>query len=300
MRASRYLPSRQFSLIAISLLLSGGLVYAADAVTAPARYSGVVVDTGQNTDSAQGDWQASLNTVQTASGASLPPAPDQDTVNGLLKAAQSENVTESLSRTLLVNLTNAKAQGLGSDIPTQNQLIASALAQLNAAAPKTAYTRADLSVVAGTSAQMHTYGNALAVLIAKDSGTHNDYGNTMIAVDAATTANDPSPLQGLGTIQKHYQTLAKDLAALPVPETLAPFHLQLVNDFTKIAATYSGFQSLLSDPLQGLAALQQYNSLTSESARVFINIAQALDKNDILFNKDEPGALWGLLLSGQQ
>ena len=58
-------------------------------------------------------------------------------------------------------------------------------------------------------------------------------------------------------------------------------------------------EAVLDDPIRGLTGLQKYKTMGDEAGRVFINIAQALNKSGILFSKDEPGALWTKLVSGQ-
>ena len=299
MRAVDYLPSKQFSFIALSLILSIGLVYTADAFTKPPHGGSVAVDTKTvvNTNS-NSNWQASLDAVQAQSGTSLPAAPDQNVVNGLLQAAQSSNLTDTISRTLLVNITNAKQQGLGDDIPTQTQIVNTAMSQINATASPKNYTAADLDVVTTTSASQHDYGNAVMSLLIQNS--NGEYAKTMMIIDDVTSKNDGTELVQLPALQKKYQLIAKGLAALPVPKTLEPFHLELVNDYQNLAASYTAMQTLISDPIGGLAGLQQYNTLTQDAGQMFINIAQQFDKNGILFNKDEPGATWGILLQAQQ
>ena len=297
MDSRRYLPSTQFALLIFSLFASVGLVYAAQVVTRPPS-TAAVSSSDQAAAAAQADWQHTLNTIQAQSGVSLPQPPDPNTVNGMLQAAQSSNVTTSVARTLLVNLTNAKAQGLGDDAPTQNQLISQAVSQVQQRQQITSYTRNDLIVVDTSKAAEHAYGNALAEVLAKDPGT--EYANTLIAIDNATSRNDATELQKLPAIAAKYTALTKQFLAVPVPQTLVPFHLQLVNNFKNIAGSYSGMTAMLTDPLQGLAGLQTYQSTTQETLHVFINIAQAFNKDGILFTSGEPGASWAALLSESQ
>jgi hypothetical protein len=49
--------------------------------------------------------------------------------------------------------------------------------------------------------------------------------------------------------------------------------------------------------LRGLAGLKLFQSLTEETGRLFINIAQAFNKNGILFTEGEPGKAWALLIA---
>lgn len=299
MDSGRYLPSTQFSLIAISLFLSAGLVFAAEHINKPPTSSifSANTTTAGNIPAAAGDWKASLASVQENSGISLPDAPDQNTVEALLQAAQTNNLTDSVSRSLFVNLVNAKGQGLGSDIPTQDQIITQALSQVPASVGTKIYTAEDFTLTDNSPASLRAYGNAVMSVFIDNS--NNEYAKTLVIIDAVTTKNDGAQLELLKPIQKTYKTIAGELVAVPVPKMLEPFHLQLVNDFENIATTYDKFEALVGDPLNGIAAIQQYRALTQDAGQMFINIAQNFDKNDIIFSKDELGAAWAILLQSQ-
>lgn len=299
MKAGKYLPSRQFGVIVASLALAAGLVYAAQAFTETHGHSALVADTSAPSAATATDWRESLASIQQASGISLPQAPDQNTVDALLQSVKSSNITDTISRSLLVNLTNAAGQGLGGDAPTQNQLLQDALSRIQTPTPKNPYTADDLAVVADSATAMRAYANSLATIVIDAGQNNNDYADTLIAIDAATTQNSDAGLKTLSRTQAHYEKIAASIAALPVPRTLEPFHLQLVKNFSEIASLYPAIEAMISDPVAGLAAIQQYNTLTAQTGTVFINIAQAFSKNDILFTKDEPGALWASFLQEQ-
>ncbi len=300
MSVRKYLPSTQFSVMFFALALSAGLVFAADQVTKPTQASLATTNTPSVPTSGGKDWESTLYAIQAQNSSSLlPEPPDQNVVDSLRQAAQSTNVTDSVGKTLLVNLTNANTQGLGADIPTQNQLIASALQQIKSGAVVNAktYTLDDLVAVADTAASLRAYGIAVEGVLA--SHPEASMGKTLIILGNYIngTANQ---LSQLAAIQKEYSLLAKDLSNTPVPQSLTPFHLQMVTGFEQMAQTYPNMQSISGDPLRGLAGLQQYNSIKDTQQSVFINIAQVLNKDGILFSKDGQGALWNALLSQQQ
>lgn len=293
--SARYLPSAQFSLFVVSLAIAGGLVVAASYSTKPNTANLASITPSQNPAY---DWRAALGAVQTESGIEAPGPIDAATINSLRDAAKNtSSLTDAVSRTLLINLSNAKAQGLGSDIPTQNQLVASAVGQIDATQQASLYTRVDLEVVADTPESQKAYGNALAIAMAKN--VSNSYVETLVAIDNATSQNSATHLESLPDIAVRYQKIAQALRAVPVPQTLSPFHLQLVNNFQKIAGAYTPMATILTDPLRGLSAVKDYQALTQETLLVFINIGQTLHKNGILFTKDEPGSAWDVLMSAQ-
>jgi len=295
MNVRAYLPSTTFSTIAGSIGLAGLLILSAQYITHPKDISpAALAPTNDAATATDADWQAALAKIAVDSP-SLPEAPTEEKVNQLLNAAQSSNITDTVARSLLINLSSASAQGLGSDIPTQEKLIASAVSQLPAPSAKKTYAQKDLTVGADTPAAQKAYGNAVMEAL----GRHTDATSkaVLLAVSQATDSNDPSALEPLGHLQAEYAALAADLADITVPKTLVPLHLQVANAISTIAAAVGDMQKLFSDPLRGLQAIQQYQFMLGEVGRVFTSEAEILTKNGILFNKDEPGAAWAVFVS---
>lgn len=289
-----YLPSAKFAVMVGSIALSAGLVVAAQYLThTPPSSAQLATSEQQAAQAAQ--WQQALAAVQAQSGIAAPKPPDPQTVSTLLNAAESTNLTTQVGRTLLINLSSANSQGLGSDVPTQDQLVAQATSQINAAASSTSYKTADLNIVAQTNASLRAYGNAtMAALINHPDASAQD---TYTAIGTANDTQSPVALAELKTIGAAYAEITTDLVKTPVPQTLTPLHLQLVNDFAAIASTYPDMQTMLTDPLRGLAGVQRFASLVSEAQRVLTSIAEQLSKDGILFSKDEPGSTWNAFLS---
>lgn len=290
------LPSTRFSLIAAALALSGGLIYAADYLTKPAHAAPApqsVVVASQTAP--QSDWQETLREIQGQNPANqAPQPPSADHVNALLNAAQSNNLTDTVARTLFVNLSDAKAQGLGNDTPTQDELVAQAVSQISARPQETTYTTANLTLSSNTTAAQTTFGNAFMAAVA--AHPEASYDATIYTIGTSTDNGDPKRLAPLAAIGKGYIALAKDLSATPVPPTLAPLHVQIVNNIERMGELFPDMQQIYSDPLRGLAAFQLYDALNQETLRLFINIAQDFSQDGILFKSTDPGAAWSALV----
>ncbi|MEK7612726.1 MAG: hypothetical protein AAB449_01080 [Patescibacteria group bacterium] len=293
----RYLPSAQFVLLTGSLFLSAGLIYAAQMYTKSAYKSATLTAaSGQNAE--QRDWERMLEDIQAQDPSySLPEPPSEESISALLDAAQSTNLTDTIGRTLLINLTAAKSQGLGDDIPTQEQLIAQAAAQLPPTAGTKSYTAADLIVAPAGEEGVHAYGNAVITALVAHPDTEPQ--KTMVTIGMATDSGDASYLNGLSAIKQEYDGLAADLREIPVPQTLVPLHLQLINNFAYAASLYANMGTVFTDPLRALSTLQMYQAKSDEIGRVFTTIAQQMSYDGILFTKDEPGNAWNALLSVQ-
>lgn len=298
MNIGRYAPSAQFIVITLSLLVSGALVYAAERFANPSSSSASVsaVSTPSQASDAAG-WEAALYAIQANNASTSLSAPNPAAVSEMLTAAQSNNITDTVGKTLLINLSNSKSQGLGSDIPTQDQIIAAAQAQIQNQGSVKLYTLGQLTVVADSNASLHAYGNNLLQIFTMHPQASQD--DTFTAIGNAVNTNSKSELQKLISIQAGYAAITADLLALPVPKTLAPLHLLVVNDFARIAASYNDMQQMIADPLRGIVGFQTYQSSLNEVGRVFTSIAQDLSKDGILFSKDEPGSAWSAILSPQ-
>ncbi len=292
MKVLQYLPSGQFSVTVASIAAAGGLILGAQYITRPQDTTAELSAAPETPATA--DWKSSLAQVQ-ATAPGLPEAPSGTAVSTLLDAAKSSNLTDTVARTLLVNLSNANAQGLGADIPTQDKIVAMATQATTPPQAKKTYSQSDLILVDNTPQTQKAYGNAVMVVLGRYTGATSQA--VLLAVSKATDKNDPMELKALVPIQAEYEGLIKDLAAVAVPKTIAPLHAQALNSLGAVAASVEDLQKILNDPLRGLLALKQYQSKIGEVGRVFTSIAELLAKNGILFNKDEPGAAWAVFTS---
>lgn len=294
MSVVRYLPSTQFAVIVSSIVISGGLVVAAQKYTHQSTaFPTLVTSVSTQPNVPQKDW---LKALQEIEGSSITtPESISTSTKTLLEAAQSPNITDTVARTLFINLSQAKSQGLGSDIPTQDKLIAEAAAKIQQERGLPTYSLDDLTISDNNPTSFKTFGNEFLIVVSKHPKAN--YEDTLLAIGKATDVGDKTLLTPLITIQKEYTTLAQELHAVAVPPILAPLHLQIVNNFARIASTYGDMMMLFEDPLRGLAGFELYQGLNDETLRVFTNIAQQFAQNGILFNKDEPGSSWSMLLS---
>lgn len=296
MSIASYLPSSKFAVMVGALVLSGSLVLGAQAVTHRPQGSFAQVQPADQTSAVSTDpnWQQTLDEIQASSGVSLPKTPDPQSVNALVASAKTDNLTDTVGRTLFIKLTDAKAQGLGGDAPTQDALIAQALAAAGTNSTP-AYTMADLTLVPQSKATLHAYGNDF--MSANFSHPDASAWAVMLAVGYAVDYGDPAKLAPLPAAAKAYGALAKDLAAIPVPDTLAPLHVKVINDFLAMRAAIADMQTVLSDPLRGMRGVQQFTSSSDEASRVLTTLSGTFGTNGILFTKDEPGAEWSAFVS---
>ncbi len=286
-----YLPSAQFMVIVGSLLAATGAVAAAQYYVASQNAPAALTSAG--TKALDGDWQESLADIQAESGIGLPDAPDPNAVANLIAQAQSNNLTDSIGRSILARISTANVQGLGSDAPTQDTILAAATAQVNASAK--VVQAPPLTIIETTLENQRVFGNEVMAAMGRHPKASTNA--TLEIIAKATDTRIAGPLSGLPSIGEAYAALAQDLAGVPVPKTLAPLYKQAVTNLTIIGSLYGDLGLVVSDPIKGLAALQQYQELMAETGEVLTNIAGALKNGGILFTKDEPGSAWEIFLS---
>ncbi len=286
-----YLPSARFAVLAAALLIGIGLVSGAAWITNP-RQSGVrLQNTGENSAIAtfsDSDWQeafASSTAFQTA-------ATIQNQAEKLMEASRTNNLTDSIGRSLLINAAALQGQGIGTN---QDQIVASALSQIQNAAQTTAdvYTAADLTTTKDSTTTLHTYGNQLASALSANAQA--TYRNTMLPVSLAVDTGDAAQLSNLPRVAKAYRALAKDVVDVSVPASLVSSQLQIANNYARMGQACTDLQTILSDPARGLLALQNYSVLFNQNQNLYIQLAEKLQNNGILFGDDELGHIWNLL-----
>jgi hypothetical protein len=240
------------------------------------------------------DWEQTLAQIQLESGITAPAPPSQTTVNELLTAAQSPNLTSTIGRTLLVNLSAANSQGLGSDIPTQESIVEAAAAKVGANI-SSSYSFAGLIKVPQTPESLRAYGNqVMRVMLSYPKASMAE---TLLAFGEALDYNNRAKLANLEAAKGAYVALAAELSATPVPDTLSPLHLRVVQKIEEMGKAVGEMAIVLDDPLRGLGGLQVYQSSAGEASRLLTTIAETFNNNGILFTKDEPGSAWSAFVA---
>ena len=289
MEIRSYLPSAQFTVLILAVALSGGLVWGAERLTRPPSYAvGIKADVLATEDSV---WRGQLLALASSTAPEVP-----GDVASLLEAAHTENLTESVGRTLLLNLSAAQAENMTNDENAQDDIVSAALREVTAS-PRAAYATADLTLTADSETSLRAYGNGVITAVGQHPAA--SWGVVAQAAALAVDTNDPSHEKTLLAAAADYRALAKSLAELSVPQSLASLHLRMVNDFAAEGDACADIAAVLSDPLRGLRGFETYQALVNDVVTVFTTLRSVFSQNGILFTKDEPGYSWTLLQSSQ-
>lgn len=204
--------------------------------------------------------------------------------------------TDVLARDFLSQYLSAKAlRGGELDESTKENLINSLNSNVNLSISSRIHTLSDLKISSDNSKEaIRNYGNQLGAIIKKYSEPAPEM--ELIVFKRAIESDDQTELKKLDKNINAYDSMTKEFVNLTVPSSAQEIHLNLVNSFSNIKEIISNLQSFFQDPVEGLAALNQYQ----DAGKAMSNTLTALDNyfrdNGVFFSKDDPGYIINQIL----
>jgi len=101
-------------------------------------------------------------------------------------------------------------------------------------------------------------------------------GKELSFISSGISTKDPQALGLAGQIGTSYEDFASDLIKIPVPNTIAPQILSLVNDYDKIGQSVKGMAQALQDPIVGMQSLINYKKYNDAAEADANNLPQNL------------------------
>ncbi len=106
----------------------------------------------------------------------------------------------------------------------------------------------------------------------------------------ALEMNDPEILIRLIPIRESYEHILADSLLIPVPQSLAEVHLDLVNTYEAILTDIRAMEQAFADPLYTLARMKRYEDDALALVYAFANILIEIKASGVIYANDEPGA----------
>jgi len=287
---AKYYPHRQTVIIAIACAVAiAGTVAYVHWQTPPIRANqpdiAATVPRSSHLDdtvaSSSNDWQKQF--FGTATGTST-------VLGGKTAQVASDTpltLTDQLSRELFSRFIDLKQN----DLDGNPQLVQDSVDQTiddtttASAQPKT-YDMTDLAVSNQSDVgSLRAYGNAVAVILL----------SYMPRSDAAAIASDAFDkddldlLSNIDPIITAYRTTIVKLLAMPVPQALAQYHLDLVNSVSSMLFVSQGLRNIQGDPTQSIIALGTYSTAQDAFHGALLNMKNYFAITNISFSTNEPG-----------
>lgn len=120
----------------------------------------------------------------------------------------------------------------------------------------------------------------------------NDFAQNYLEVITPVAKNPAKYDKQLSNLTPVYRSIGEKLIKIPVPSEVAAAHLQLSNSFIIMADTFGIIDNQQKDPVKALLGLRIIQETVPQQADLFTQISDYFDRNAILFDKREYGAIW--------
>jgi hemoglobin-like flavoprotein len=289
-----YYPHKQTTLIAILCIIAVGgvFIYAkSDQPTdktalGPTPTSSIDVTSSKKTDdtlASTTDWKLSFLEKPASSIRNTAPS----------ASLEDLTLTDQFGRDFFARYIQLKQSNLIENQPfvtdTLNQSIYNAA---RAAEQPKVFTAADISIIAeATATNIKVYGNTLG-------STFSTYG---VDADPAIIANDAfekgdmNLLKQIDPIVSSYETITTQLKNTPVPQPLAPYHVDLLNAVSSMAKISRDIRGVEHDPMQTMVSVSAYTAVQNNLLTSLKSIKSYFALTGITFAPTEPGSLFSQL-----
>lgn len=287
-----YLPSKQFTVRVIILLAAVGLFFGIRAIIiyfhnkkelakVPSKI--LVKDLVQKDTNENGipDWEESLwgldptkdgpenKAVIIAKREELSKTAESDMILGNEPSKETENLSKELFAVII------SLQESGNLDENAMKEISNAIGEKIVPSPIPDIYKENMIITrAATEKSLNDYYEAFKKLV--DKYADKDIGNELIFISQGVKNNDPQAVSVVSDVALAYRAFGKELSKVPVPDSIAEYHLQLANDYEKVAQSIEGLAVLLDDPIIGMKSLINYKKYNDELVNNIQNISDNL------------------------
>ncbi len=111
-------------------------------------------------------------------------------------------------------------------------------------------------------------------------------------VNDAIKKDDPQKLDALKPILADYESFIGEYLAISVPIAAYEVHIGLLNANAEARAAIARMGNVFNDPIEGMAGVNAYRSAGTSGGVAIRNLKSFFSKNGIIFNTNEPGAIF--------
>ncbi len=152
------------------------------------------------------------------------------------------------------------------------------------------HSRLELTIIPVSEESMRMYANEIFRIVGMYPADNSGDGNGQTLLKALQT-NDRELIEKLQPSIDAYETMIKEMLAVPTPVNLIDVHLGFINGYEAVRFDLVAMKGMFEDPLFGLARANRYQDDLQAfftTAGEMVNVFKA---NDISFSNEEAGAL---------
>lgn len=272
-------------MILIAILLVGGAFLLAEYRNKQAEqliYTGTTIATSSDLSDYENatDWKNIL--LATDKNAS-------STVKDITKQPEKLTPVDVLGRDFFARYMELRQMGNVDDPLSQQVLINEVLRNGFVTDSPKVYAGTDIVVKEDVSmASIRQYGNDLGSILKTYSVQSR---NEAVITQEALTKSDPTILKELDPILVSYKNILTNILKIPVPQTLAKNHLDLVNIMSSSIFMIENFKKSVDDPIAGIQATNLAVKNTENVISIFDNIRKSFSSLGITYSASEGGSI---------
>ncbi len=223
------------------------------------------------------------------------PGPNDKLPNSQAGGATSQGNTPNLSATdnlaqqFFAQYVKAKQSGAKIDPATQTQIITAVLSRNDLVKPARSYTEGELVVIGDSSEKALREYLNEMGLIQSTNAVQAGEDTELKIFSQAVSSQSGNNLQKLTPIIERYDAIVKAMLALSVPKDVVPYHLALLNAISAISQSIKDMQTVFTDPVRALSGLQTYTKVVSGIPDIYKNIQTYYGSKNMIFSQSEGG-----------
>jgi hypothetical protein len=152
------------------------------------------------------------------------------------------------------------------------------------------FTLKNISTILETSDSLKKYGNELGGIFKKFGSPNTEEQKLLYAIMVSLKTHDAESFASLPAIETAKRNEIAAIAKLKVPEDLAVFHLDLLNELSNTLVSMKNIGYMVSDPLRAITGMRQYKSITTKINETLSSITTHFENSGVSFAKEEDGA----------
>ena len=195
--------------------------------------------------------------------------------------------TEKMMRTLLT-VAQKDDQNDPNFPDTVAKNIVNDLSQKVQAVPKN-YTVKNISTVMETVSSLKQYGNELGGIFKKYDSQGLEQNKLLYAITLSLKTGDNTSFKDVPSLEKGRQNEIAAILKIKVPEEIASFHIDILNEMSGMILSMENITTTLGDPTRGLIGMQQYKNESTSFNTSLDAIKNHLSNSGVEFTPGENG-----------
>jgi hypothetical protein len=201
------------------------------------------------------------------------------------------NLTASFSKNMYTASAYLQKNG-GVSKAEQEQLINSIIAQEAEKITVTKYTPADLVIAkTDTSEDKRKYGNAMGAFMQKATTYKMGSGDVEL-IEGYMVNKDPTLVNAFVVKRGRLDEIIKDLLKTPVPYSVIPQHLVMLNAISEYRTILDSFAKIETDPIRTTISFNNYLPAVKAFLNTLTGLALYFKGEGILFTEKESGYIF--------